>query len=99
MYYTAVRCYHCILVVNVFAGLYNVTRRGLACVAYPYMGAMREPEYRDRRGETNSHVFFCFHTFFKIDQPMQGRVGKARGMDEIEIEYITNQKTFCYEKT
>ena len=42
----------------VCADLYNFTRRGLACVAYPYMGAMREPEYRDRRGGTNSHVFF-----------------------------------------
>ena len=27
-----------------------VARRGLACVAYLYIGAMRRPEYRDRRG-------------------------------------------------
>ena len=38
--------------------IYNITRRGLACVAYPYIEAMREPDYRDRRGGTNSHVFF-----------------------------------------
>ena len=42
----------------VCADLYNFTRRGLACVAYPYMGAMREPEYRGRHGGINSHVFF-----------------------------------------
>ena len=41
--------------------IYNTTRRGLACVAYPYVGAMRRPEYWDRHGGTNSHVFFCFH--------------------------------------
>ena len=40
--------------------LYNITWRGLACVAYPYLGAMRRPEHRDRRGGTNSHVFFLF---------------------------------------
>ena len=33
--YPSPRCYHCILVVNVCAELYNITRRGLACVAYP----------------------------------------------------------------
>ena len=38
--------------------LYNITWRGLACVAYPYLGAMRRPEHRDRRGGINSHVFF-----------------------------------------
>jgi hypothetical protein len=42
--------------------MYNITRRGLACVAYPCKGAMRRPEFRDRRGGTNSHVFFYFHT-------------------------------------
>ena len=40
--------------------LYNITWRGLACVAYPYLGAMRRPEHRDRRGGINSHVFFYF---------------------------------------
>ena len=35
-----------------------ITRRGQTCVAYPCKGAMRRPEYRDRRGGTNSHVFF-----------------------------------------
>ena len=38
--------------------IYNTTRRGLACVAYPYLGAMRRPDCKDRRGGTNSHVFF-----------------------------------------
>lgn len=42
----------------VCAELYNITRRGLACVAYPWKEAMREPDCRDRRGGTNSHVFF-----------------------------------------
>ena len=51
-----------ILVVYVCAELYNITRRGLACVAYPCKEAMREPDIRDRRGGTNSHVFFYFHT-------------------------------------
>ena len=40
--------------------MYNTTRRGLACVAYPCIEAMRRPELRDRRGGTNSHVFFLF---------------------------------------
>ena len=52
------RCYHYILMVSVCAELYNVTRRGLACVAYPYLGAMRRPDCRERRGGINSHVFF-----------------------------------------
>ena len=43
--------------------LYNITWRGLACVAYPYLGAMRRPEHRDRRGGINSHVFFYFQNF------------------------------------
>ena len=38
--------------------IYNITRRGLACVAYPYLGAMRRPDCGDRRGGINSHVFF-----------------------------------------
>ena len=42
--------------------IYNTTRRGLACVAYPYLGAMRRPDCRDKREGTNSHVFFCFQT-------------------------------------
>ena len=41
----------------VYAELYNITWRGLACVAYPWKGAMREPDIRDRRGGKNSHVF------------------------------------------
>ena len=52
----AILCYRYVVIV------YNITRRGLACVAYPYLGAMREPENRDRRGEINSHVFFISHT-------------------------------------
>lgn len=44
--------------VNVYAELYNITRRGLACVAYPCEKAMRRPEFWDRRGGINSHVFF-----------------------------------------
>ena len=43
--------------------LYNITWRGLACVAYPYLGAMRRPEHRDRRGGTTPTSFlfpkFC----------------------------------------
>ena len=52
------------LVVYVCAELYNITRRGLACVAYPYIGAMLRPDSRDRRGETNSHVFFISRRSF-----------------------------------
>ena len=37
---------------------YIITRRGLACVAYPCTEAMRRPDSWDRRGGTNSHVFF-----------------------------------------
>jgi hypothetical protein len=46
--------------------LYNITWRGLACVAYPYLGAMRRPEHRDRRGGINSHVFFYFLNFSNL---------------------------------
>ena len=42
--------------------IYNTTRRGLACVAYPYLGAMRRPDCWDKREGTNSHVFFCIQT-------------------------------------
>ena len=41
---------------------YNITWRGLACVAYLYEGAMRRPDLRDKRGGTNSHVFFVTAT-------------------------------------
>ncbi len=42
-------------------GLVYITRRGQAFVAYPQVGAMREPDIRDRRGEKlYSHVFFLF---------------------------------------
>ena len=37
-------------------------RRGLACVAYPCEKAMQRHEFWDRRGVTNSYVFFCIHT-------------------------------------
>ena len=37
---------------------YIITRRGQACVAYPCEKEMRRPEFWDRRGGTNSHVFF-----------------------------------------
>ena len=41
-------------------GLYISLGVGGLYVAYPYGGAMRRPEYRDRRGEKlYSHVFFC----------------------------------------
>ena len=33
------------------AGLLIVNRRGQALVAYSQVGAMREPDFRDRRGE------------------------------------------------
>lgn len=45
---------------------YIITRRGLACVAYPCKEAMREPDIRDRRGGTNSHVFFYFQTLNSV---------------------------------
>ena len=47
-----------LILIAVVCGLYNITWRGLACVAYPYIGAMRRPELRDRRGGIYSHVFF-----------------------------------------
>ena len=32
---------------------------GRLCVAYPHLGAMRRPDYRDKHGEIHySHVFF-----------------------------------------
>ena len=65
--------------VYVCAELYNITRRGLACVAYPYDGAMREPDYRDRRGGTISHVFFVSINLREI---MLMR-GMGRGMETI----------------
>ncbi len=37
---------------------YNITRRGLAYVAYPYLEAMRRPDCEDERGGIYSHVFF-----------------------------------------
>ena len=46
--------------------MYNITRRGLACVAYPYLEAMREPDDRDRHGGIDSHVFFISHHFIII---------------------------------
>jgi hypothetical protein len=46
------------LMEQVYAELYNITRRGQAYVAYPYLGAMRRPDCGDRHGGTNSHVFF-----------------------------------------
>ena len=39
----------------------NTFRRGQACVAYPYIGAMRRPELWDGHVGTYSHVFFLFH--------------------------------------
>jgi len=41
-----------VLLVNIIAW------RGLACVAYSYLGAMRRPELRNKHGGNNSHVFF-----------------------------------------
>ena len=38
-----------------------ITRRGLACVAYPYLEAMRRPDCRDKREETTPTPFY-FHT-------------------------------------
>ena len=38
--------------------IYNITRRGLACVAYPYLEAMRRPGLGGKHGGKNSHVFF-----------------------------------------
>ena len=60
-YMPTVLCYNCIISYSIGVSYHNITWRGLACVAYPYLGAMRRPEHRDRRGGTNSHVFFYFH--------------------------------------
>jgi hypothetical protein len=35
-------------------------------VAYPYEGAMRRPDFRDRHGETFSHVFFVSMVFLAV---------------------------------
>ena len=55
--------------------IYNITRRGLACVAYPYIEAMREPDYRDRRGGTNSHVFFISRPKLNINAEFGELIG------------------------
>ena len=52
-YIPIVAMYYCIA----YHGI-NITRRGLACVAYPCEGAMRRPELRDEREVRISHAFF-----------------------------------------
>ena len=50
-------CRDCIFTTKVCAE-YIIARRGLACVAYLYVGAMRRPEFRDKHGEIDSYAFF-----------------------------------------
>ena len=40
--------------------VYISTDVGRLCVAYPYEGAMRRPEYRDKRGEDLTPTSFLF---------------------------------------
>ena len=47
--------------------VYNITRRGQAFVAYPYLGAMREPDDRDRRERDILPRLFCFHNFNSVN--------------------------------
>ena len=55
--------------------LYSITRRGLACVAYSYDGAMREPDSWDKHGGIDSHVFFI-STLTKLLIAEAGRAGR-----------------------
>ena len=46
--------------------VYIITGVGRLDVAYPYLGAMREPDDRDRRERDILPRLFCFHKFFAI---------------------------------
>jgi len=71
-------------------------RRGLACVAYPCTEAMRRPEFWDRHGGINSHVFFCFRRVFNTNLPNLGDrrlkhcIMKLRAFFSVLIFFITN---------
>ena len=56
-YIPASLCRDCIFMTKVCAE-YIIARRGLACVAYSYIGAMLRPENRDKHGEIDSYAFF-----------------------------------------
>ena len=62
--------------------LYNITRRGLACVAYLYREAMREPDDRGRHGGMVSHVFFI-STLFRLLTAEAGRAGRQKSLFKI----------------
>ena len=64
--------------------MYSITRRGLACVAYPWKGAMRRPECRDRHGGTDSHVFFISTTKLIINAEL--------GSGEANLNFSTMEK-------
>ena len=51
---------------------------GRLYVAYLYQGAMLEPENRDRRGETNSHVFFVPNSLAVFEMANDDRQGECR---------------------
>ena len=53
-------CYDYIFMVRLF-WINIIARRGLACVAYLYVEAMRRPEFRDKHGEIDSYAFFISH--------------------------------------
>lgn len=57
-----------------------VTRRGLACVAYLYIGAMRRPEYRDRRGRNKLPRLFYFQKFYFNVNAKFGSSGSAEAI-------------------
>ena len=69
----------CTLFVGVYWRMYILSSDvGRLYVAYPFLGAMREPDCRDRRGEKHySHVFFCIHRFNNVSVTDKGRVGQA----------------------
>ena len=47
-------------------GVYISLGVGRLYVAYPFLGAMRRPDFRDRHGETFSHVFFVSMVFLAV---------------------------------
>ena len=62
--------------------VYIIAWRGLACVAYPCLGAMRRPEVRDGREVRISHAFFV-SIILKLNRPKLGeRVGRKSKWNE-----------------
>ena len=70
----------CIALGLVRRGVYISSRRGAFQVAYPFLGAMRRPEIRDKRRERHySHVFFVPNSlavFEMANDDRQGSVGQ-----------------------